>query len=223
MAMKCIGKVILVIMELVIPIFVQVHANDIASTSFGPSSLPIQVSNVFELDKVQGPMGECLQPQIKYCKRERRLHEDQWFYERCIQYSFQHCLHRIRGNEDPTMTPLSKTCTSDCARQKHKSIIHIQTCLLECYEEYIQNLPKIYNEHIENPPNIYNKPIENPPKISQKLRECIQKFLKHFRKNSDVVYSQNLSVATLDLVKSSLLLFLSLSKEDFSTFTIFLR
>jgi hypothetical protein len=207
--MKCIGKVILVIMELLIPILVQVHANDLASTSFGPSSLPIHVSDVFELDKVQGPMEECLRPQIKYCKRERWLHEDQGLYDRCIHYSFLNCMHHIRGNEDPTMTPLIKMCTGDCARKQELNI-HIQACLLKCYEDYIQNLPKIYNEHIEYPATTYGKPIKNPSKISQKLTGCIKKFLKHFTKNSDVVYAQNPSVATLDLVNS--LLFLSLSK-----------
>jgi hypothetical protein len=35
------------------------------------------LSDFSELDKVQGRMGECLKPQIKYCKKERRLHDDQ--------------------------------------------------------------------------------------------------------------------------------------------------
>lgn len=107
------------------------------------------------------------------------------------------------------MTPLIKRCGGDWAR-KHVLIIHIQTCLLNCYEENIENFSKIYNEHIKNTPKIYNEPIENPPKITNNLRERIQKFLKNFRKYLDVVYTQNPSIPALDLVK-----------EDFPNYNYF--
>jgi hypothetical protein len=68
---------------------------------------------------------------------------------------------------------LIKRCGGDCAR-KHVLIIHIQTCLLNCYEENIENSSKIYSEHIEN-----------PPKISNNLREHIQKKFKRFDGNID--------------------------------------
>jgi hypothetical protein len=79
---------------------------------------------------------------------------------------------------------LIKRCGGDCAR-KHVLIIHIQTCLLNCYEENIENSSKIYSEHIENPPKIYNEPIENPPKFTNNLREHIQKKFKRFDGNID--------------------------------------
>jgi hypothetical protein len=72
MARKCIRKLILVLMELlIIPILVQVlHANDLATTSLGPSSLPILLPQFSELDNiVMGPLGKCLKTRTKDCKK----------------------------------------------------------------------------------------------------------------------------------------------------------
>ena len=99
-------------------------------------------------------------------------------------------------------------------------IIHILTCLLERSEEaHIGNLPS----QNENSPKIHNEHIENPLKMSNEIGERIQHFLKYFRHKLDVIYAQNPSVPVLELVNSSLLLSLSLSKEDFSIFKLFLR
>lgn len=86
MARKCIRTLILVIMELLLPILVQVRAIDLAPTSYGPSSLPVPLSDFSELDEVEknGPMGVCLKSQIEHCKRERRQSGDEGHYKRSI-------------------------------------------------------------------------------------------------------------------------------------------
>lgn len=120
-----------------------------------------------------------------------------------IQYSFLHCLHRVKGLEDPAMTHLIRSCAGDCARQHEIRLTYIQTCLLECYEELIEK-PTKHNEKYS-------------PKTTNKLGKRMNHFLKDFRHKLDVVYTQNPSLPALDLVNSSLLL--SLSK----IFTLFLR
>lgn len=77
MGRKCIRKLLLVMMEFLILILVQVHANVLVPTTFGPSSFPIPLPDFTELDQVLAPMGECLKNGIESCKEERNSNEEE--------------------------------------------------------------------------------------------------------------------------------------------------
>ena len=93
MGRKCIIKLILVMMELVIPILVQVHANDLSPSVFGPSSFPIPLPDFSKIDNVLAQPEEVLKNDIESCTQKRSLSE--MMFEVCIWDSFVAYLHRI--------------------------------------------------------------------------------------------------------------------------------
>jgi hypothetical protein len=157
MACKCIRKLMLVIMELLILILLKVQANDLAQisfhssspsallsyfrkldkvqtkdispTSFCPSPLPIMYPHCFELDEIQGTIHTCVtDDEIKFC-------EIKWPHRRigfqfCIISAYTKCW--LSHHVEQKMTTEHILCVHDCV--KHRS--DIGTCCNECNERH---------------------------------------------------------------------------------------
>lgn len=169
MARKCIRKLILVLMELlIIPILVQIlHANDLPPTSFRPSSLPILLPQFSELDNVLGPLGKCLKTRTKDCKK-RSAELGDLNYERCVERSYVDCMDDVEEHEDP-IYPMMKKCVGDCVRANKGTGLVL--CFDECYNVHIKNP----SEHINNVPERFKVVPEN----LKNLLEKFQKFRRH--------------------------------------------
>jgi hypothetical protein len=155
MACKCISKLMVVMMELLILILLKVQANDPAHISFRPSSpstmlpyfseldkdlaptsfssspLLILDPQSFELDKVKRTMYNCLEDKIKNC--EKKGAQGTLEFEECILKAHRKCLIRHRYRKK--MTYESSHCLLNCF--EHRSH-EIGACFLECYEKYFK-------------------------------------------------------------------------------------
>ena len=77
MACKCIRKLTLVMMELLIFLLIKVQANNLVHPSFSPSRLPIlypHFSHFSEFDEVQGTIHTCFASEIEDCEKIWPLH-----------------------------------------------------------------------------------------------------------------------------------------------------
>jgi hypothetical protein len=105
MALKCIRKFSVVMIELLILIILKVQANDLAHFSFHLSSAPIQLSYFSKLDKVQNhvlaPTSLSLSPiPIIYHPHFIKLDEVQETIHTCLANKIRACegMHRHGTN-----------------------------------------------------------------------------------------------------------------------------
>lgn len=84
-------KFIIVIMDLVILILVPVHAKDLASTTFLPSSHSISLPYSFKLGKVQMTLSACIEEIIERCKKMLEVSPIESVG--CVTRSFKDCMH----------------------------------------------------------------------------------------------------------------------------------
>jgi hypothetical protein len=105
MALKCIRKFSVVMIELLILIILKVQANDLAHFSFHLSSAPIQLSYFSKLDKVQNhvlaPTSLSLSPiPIIYHPHFTKLDEVQETIHTCLANKIRACegMHRHGTN-----------------------------------------------------------------------------------------------------------------------------
>jgi hypothetical protein len=142
MGRKCIRKLLLVMMEVLILILVQVHANVLAPSTFGPSSFPIPLPDFTELDQVLAPMGECLKNVIESCKEERNSHEEEnpvadLIYDSCVVVRFGLCIKEYAHGLDLKKYSPFIICSLAC-REKHG----VAGCLIKCYETHFENVKR---------------------------------------------------------------------------------
>jgi hypothetical protein len=72
MARKCFRQLRVAMMDLVILLLIQVQANDLTSTSFHPSSLPIPLPHPSELDIMRGPLYDCISLKLEDCEKQHK-------------------------------------------------------------------------------------------------------------------------------------------------------
>jgi len=116
MARKCIRKLILVLMELlIIPILVQVlHANDLAPTSLGPSSLSfLSFPNLIIL--LWDRWVNALKLELRIVRKDALNLATGRNYERCVEKSYIDCMDDVEEHEDPIYSMMKK-CVGDCVR-----------------------------------------------------------------------------------------------------------
>jgi hypothetical protein len=136
--MKCIRKVMVVIIELLLLIMDKIQANNL---SIVPSS-PIMLPHFSELDKSRKGMHpkaeltlhSCLTQERRYCRKKRRLIGEIFRYGKCLYTAFTYCL---KTYEDPISSPRISRCVADCLR-KHKFPSIAETCLEECYQKHVK-------------------------------------------------------------------------------------
>jgi hypothetical protein len=220
------------LIHVVLVLALQMHANGVSPTSFGPSSLPILLHDSSESALVP-TMGRCLKHNLDFCKQKREEIGD-LAYERCVEYSFIHCLDHVQEEGDPVTYSLIKNCAGGCVKEAKK--YRLVLCLLDCYSEHVEKpatgieTPPSPHEHIESPPSphehIRNPPkhVRRPPRAEGKhlsMPELLKKLQNRFNRHSDVVYTQNPWVSAY-LKFGTYYVSLFLSKLDFSIFTLFL-
>jgi len=133
MAMKCIKKLMLVMIELIVLIIIEVHGNN--PTPFSPShtSLPIGV-HAFQLDNSHG--HHCLESTLEKCEQILELHK----LERCIVRNLFSCLfeNQIHLNQpiQERLDIVSK-CIVSCLGVEAKQGIRLALCLLDCYKKHM--------------------------------------------------------------------------------------
>jgi len=161
MAWKCIGKHMVVMLELLIHILLKVQANDLAyisfhpssppimnphfsrihkvqtngraPTSFGPSRLSLMYPHSSKLDEVTKTLHTCLKDEIKVC-------EDTWEHVHtrkfisCLVRSNRKCLKEYGARLGVTCSE----CLLDCQQKKSK----IGACLLTCFESHLKHREK---------------------------------------------------------------------------------
>jgi hypothetical protein len=157
MACKCIRKLVVVMMELLILFLLKVQANNLAHTSFRPSSHPIQLSyfskldkvqnNILaptsfspsplpilyhhstELDEVQETMRTCVDKKMRVCEETHPY--DTMKFKSCIVIGHIDCLLK-----HPHISPLKYyLCAVDCF--EHSTVM--MSCIKECHEKHLKD------------------------------------------------------------------------------------
>jgi hypothetical protein len=142
--MKCVRKLMLVITKLHILILISVQANNIAPTSFTPSSPPILHPYSSELDI--GELHLCLIHAVGHCTRFKST----WpfpdkAYELCITNAFALCIVETRGSKNPIIFHNLRYCLDvNCEPKLRIKVKHHQStlfvrCLLECFYQHVAN------------------------------------------------------------------------------------
>jgi len=151
MVRKCVRNLPVLIMEVLILIVLNVQANDLASTSFYPSSPPILLPYSFELDRAKGDIHECLTNEIEGCKSSKTTWPSSDIkYSYCIFRSFKKCLNEFPRH--PIMRPIIKDCFLVCAiklETEQRYIAGFTSCLLKCYEEHVKKPSDVI--YMQNP------------------------------------------------------------------------
>lgn len=165
MAFKCIRKLVVVMMELLILILLKVQANDFAHTSFCPSSHPIVFPYFSKLDKVQ---NNVLAPTSSF------------FSLHCPSFILNHLNWMKIKKQYTCIAKQIKFC-----EEKHThNILEFGSCIwshhLACTEEHLPDMNVMADICVLNC-------VEHPSDIGSYVKECYE---KHF-KDSDVVYAQN--------------------------------
>lgn len=95
MVTKCVRKVMLVVMELLILILLSVQVNDLAHISSSPSSSPVPAPYSSELDD-HGDLHLCLTLGISHCSHFQNTWPlPDFTYESCIAATFARCFTEI--------------------------------------------------------------------------------------------------------------------------------
>jgi hypothetical protein len=147
MASKCIKKIMLVMMKFLILIILKVQANNLSSTSFSPSALPVLYPQSSKLDEVKPTIHTCFANGIKGCEKTWPLHN--LFIHHVL--GFESCLikvHIIRWVKQHAKEEMNEEhfeCIVRCAINHS----NIKPCFTKCYEEHIEShIDAIY---IQNP------------------------------------------------------------------------
>jgi hypothetical protein len=156
MAMKCVRKLMLIMMELLILILLGVQANDLALTSFSPSSSLFMSPYSSELDHNHGELHLCLTLGIRYCSTLRTTwpHSDAK-YESCIVATFFRCFEHIKFYEDPIMMPIIFNCIkTKCEPLQKIEEIFVRSsqmvrCLLKCFSKHVASPSDVI--YLQNP------------------------------------------------------------------------
>jgi hypothetical protein len=144
MVMKCVRKLMLVITKLHILILFSVQANNLAPTSFTPSSPTILPPCSFELDI--GELHLCLTGAVHECAGLKST----WpfpdtLYELCITNIFAKCFAETPSFENQVNFHILRYCIFvNCEpklkiKAKHRQSALYVHCLLECYYQHVTN------------------------------------------------------------------------------------
>jgi hypothetical protein len=146
MVIKCVRKLILVMIELLILILLSLQANDCAPISFFPSPPPIVPPYSFELDGY-GSLYACLRTGVEF--RCASIKSTWPFpdieYETCIFVTFEYCLGNFENYKLQNIVHVIKYCIKTNFHPKlkikasHRRSARYVSCLLECYEDHIKN------------------------------------------------------------------------------------
>jgi hypothetical protein len=144
-------KLMLVMIELLILIFLSVQAGDCAPISFYLSPPPMLPPYSLKLD-YYGPLQQCLELGIEsHCASIKSTWPFPDFeYEICISATFYHCLAN-NIHEVPSVISIIKNCVKTNCHPKlkikasHRRSASYVSCLLECYEKhFMKPLDVIY-------------------------------------------------------------------------------
>lgn len=132
MAGKCIRKLMLIMIELIVLIIIEVKGNNPTPPSLGPTSFPISL-HVFQLDQSHNHI--CLEKTVQKCEKYPHI----LYVEDCIIDNIFPCLFK---NPDYLEFPEHKHfiimvhCIHDCFAVL-KCGLSSAACLLDCFEEQI--------------------------------------------------------------------------------------
>ncbi len=142
MAKYFVGKLTLVMMELIILILVEVQANNLASSSFPPSLLPIPLPNPSNLDNSQrsqfhNPLLQILlELNCAHLKKKKNpTIEEQVEYMEC---TFQKFAHYMKINVSPNQPRFVEWCVRFCTTKYLSK--DLSACLMGCHSAF-------YNKH----------------------------------------------------------------------------
>jgi hypothetical protein len=133
MAMKCIQKLVLVMMELILAIIIEVNGIESTPFSLGPTSLPISL-HVFQLDQSYNHI--CLEKTIEKCEILVEVTD----LEQCIIRNIFQCLFKnpIHLEFPKHKYPIiMRHCIHYCFGELSHKGISSASCLLDCFEEQI--------------------------------------------------------------------------------------
>lgn len=134
MAEKCMRKLMLVMMELIILTILEVHANDptLLSLSLAPTPLPTSIHN-FQLDNGHmTPIHICLESTLQTCEKILAMIH----LERCIANNIFSCIfgNLIHPNK---RAAIKRKCLPFCILERETQGFSFASCLVDCCESYI--------------------------------------------------------------------------------------
>lgn len=131
MARKCIQKLMLVMMELIVLIIIKVNGNDATPFSLDPTSLPISL-HVFQLDQSYNHI--CFEKTLGKCEKILEVRD----MEKCILHNL---FDRLCNNPIYLEVPIHEIstiirhCILYCFEELECEGISSSSCLLDCFEE----------------------------------------------------------------------------------------
>jgi hypothetical protein len=133
MAGKCIQKLMLIMIELIVLLIIEVNGNNPTPFSLGPAPFPTGL-HVFLLDQSHNHI--CLEKTVDRCEKYQRIRD----VEDCIIRNIFPCLFK---NPDHLEFPEHKRykimgqCIGYCFEILKSEGINSAACLVDCYEEQI--------------------------------------------------------------------------------------
>jgi hypothetical protein len=136
MTTKCMIKLMLVMMKLIIPIILKVHANDLTPLSYASTSLPTSL-HPFQLDNEGLKYSHyCIQHwTVRECINSRNKQS----IPSCFNSRILNCLFKdkMHPKDYPiSLHDLRKTCRSRCYWELRFFGLDRGTCVVHCYEEH---------------------------------------------------------------------------------------
>ncbi len=125
----------MVMMEFVMLIIFEVHANDLASLYLNPSSLPTRFTLPFHFDYVHGRQYNCLEIEVEAYKQ--KYEPESTDQGKCIIKNFVKCISTNRSVHE--IYYISIGCLKSCFKEANGVNHHMAACLFECFEEKIKH------------------------------------------------------------------------------------
>jgi hypothetical protein len=131
MARKCMIKLMLVMMESIVLIIFEVHANELTPLSFAPTPLPINIHPFHLDDENISYIDRCIERTLKKC-------EEQHHNQLCVAVNLTLSLFKdpMHPKDYPTnfLYVIGK-CSYDCVVDSEHVGIHYASCIANCYEK----------------------------------------------------------------------------------------
>jgi hypothetical protein len=139
MDMKCLRKIIVMMMKSIILVVLAMQANDLTLRSLHASSLPF--GHLRPPEPLAGygekTLYDCLETRLEHCMAKYRY--GSLTFAEHITHNFFQCLYNHRKETDAEIYHLGKKCVEECLPKLNIAPdVHAGTCLYDCFDENIR-------------------------------------------------------------------------------------
>ena len=134
MASRFMIKLMVAIMESIIFIAVKVQANDLTTTRYHSSSLPIPISHSSKLDTIEKQFINCVLVELEIC--ENGYKEDREKYVECAIKHFANCIVQKMLDLKHPVLDVAVNCFIFCISMSFTKPFRLEACFINCYDAH---------------------------------------------------------------------------------------